>query len=214
MQLPLSFDPKMALAYIGNLLPSQCCSYLHEPKLDNVQIQPTVGRHAACLLELLIYMKRPKWILELGTSYGSTACILGHAAATYGGRVITIEINETLAKLASENIKKAGLEAVVEVRTEDARTAIENIHMPFGLILQDSHKEAYLPMLNRLLELLESRGVLVSDDVLFPVMNIPESVKHWQTAMYEYNEALRQCEKLYTVWLPIGDGIALSVKKE
>jgi len=48
--------------------------------------------------------------------------------------------------------------------------------------------------------------------VLFPVMQIPEEAKRWQYALGLYNEALQNLPGVQTVWLPIGDGVAVSVK--
>ena len=69
-------------------------------------------------------------------------------------------------------------------------------------------------MLPRLIDLLEPHGLLITDDVLFPVMELPESVKRWQQAMRIYNRTLQTSPELETVWLPIGDGVAVSVKVE
>ena len=64
----------------------------------------------------------------------------------------------------------------------------------------------------RLIDLLEPHGALVADDVLFPVMALPEGLKRWQEVLAQYNQALRDHPALQTVWLPIGDGVAVSVK--
>jgi predicted O-methyltransferase YrrM len=81
------------------------------------------------------------------------------------------------------------------------------------LILQDGGKLDYLPLLNSLISLLEPRGLLITDDILFPVMDIPASAQAWQQAMADYNRALAIRADLHTVFLPIGDGMAISIKK-
>ncbi|MBU1707560.1 hypothetical protein KKB28_06570, partial [bacterium] len=70
----------------------------------------------------------------------------------------------------------------------------------------------YTNLLNRLVDLLEPGGGLISDDVLFPVMTLPPSAESWRIAMLEYNQKLKLHPMLRTVWLPIGDGVAISVK--
>jgi predicted O-methyltransferase YrrM len=67
-------------------------------------------------------------------------------------------------------------------------------------------------MLDRLVELLQPGGTLVTDDVLFPVMNLPTSATGWKRAIAAYNLALALRTDLQTVWLPIGDGVAMSLK--
>ena len=69
-----------------------------------------------------------------------------------------------------------------------------------------------MTQLNRLIELLEPGGLLISDDVLFPVMTLLPSAENWRIAMLEYNQRLKSHPMLRTVWLSIGDGVAISVK--
>jgi predicted O-methyltransferase YrrM len=83
---------------------------------------------------------------------------------------------------------------------------------PFDLILQDGDKLQYEPLLHPLVELLAPQGLLVSDDVLFPIMELPRPVEHWKQAMTNYNRTLAKHPSLRTVWLPIGDGVAVSIK--
>ena len=139
---------------------------------------------------MLVRIRRPRRVLEIGTSYGYAACALGRIAAEYGGHVVTFELAPALAEAARENVRALGLYRTVEVRCEDARDALPRFDRPFGLILQDGNKDDYLPTLEPLVNLLEPGGVLVSDDVLFPVMNLPASVEGWKQAVHEYNRAL------------------------
>jgi len=69
-----------------------------------------------------------------------------------------------------------------------------------------------LPLLDPLVKLLEPHGLLITDDILFPVMDIPASARSWQEAMDVYNKTLAARSDLYTTFLPIGDGGAISVK--
>lgn len=182
--------------------------------LPGEHVQPTIGWDVAALLDVLIRSRRPRRILEIGTSFGYSACALGQAAATYGGHVLSIEIREPLAKMARQNVAALGLDRTVTVDVADARESIRSVTGPYGLILQDGNKEDYLPMLERLVDVLEPGGLLVSDDVLFPVMTLPPSVQHWGDAIAHYNRSLMLHRRLHTAWLPIGDGVAISVKLE
>ncbi|MFZ5432366.1 MAG: O-methyltransferase [Calditrichota bacterium] len=212
MQNP-SYELRDAVKYIEPLLPDIPDLPYAENALSGVPIQPTVGTHAAALLEVLICTRRPQRILEIGTSFGYAACVMGRVAAEYGGSVTTIEVREELASAARRNVAAKGLTDTVEVIQADADDVIEELAGPYGLILQDGHKMKYASLLDRLVSKLESNGILVTDDVLFPVMKLPESVASWQTAVDQYNRMLTIHPQLHTVWLPIGDGIAVSVKR-
>lgn len=212
MAEPPGYDLNRALEYVDTLqtpLPPLAIEEAGDPSL---RIQPTIGPAAAALLGLLVRSLRPGRILEIGTSIGYAACALGHAARPHGGRVLTLEIDARIASIARENILAAGLGETVDLLVADAREAVSELEGSFGLILQDGAKDDYLPMLDRLVDLLPPNGVLVTDDVLFPVMDLPASAAGWKRSIAAYNLALRLRTDLRTVWLPIGDGIALSVK--
>lgn len=177
-----------------------------------LDVHPDVGNTVVRLCETLILAGGVDSILEIGSSIGTTACALGRVARELGARVTSIEIDEPTAEVARRNVEAAGLSSVVTIVRADALEAVPSLPGPFGMILQDGDKEQYLPMLDPLVGLLPPRGILVSDDILFPVMELPEHLKHWQVAIAEYNEALRAHPVLRTSWLPIGDGVAVSVR--
>ncbi len=174
--------------------------------------QPTIGPWAAQLVDVLIFTLRPQRVLEIGTSAGYSAIAMGRALQRVGGTLTTIEIEPRLAEAARQNIQEAGLGEVIDVVIDDANAVVAHLTGSFGLILQDGDKDDYLSMLPRLLELLAPHGLLVTDDVLFPVMKMPEEAKRWKYALDLYNQALQKHSELQTVWLPIGDGVAISVK--
>lgn len=179
---------------------------------EGAQVQPTVGPQVAALLEVLILSGKPARILEIGASFGYAACVMGAAAATYGGEVTTLEIRGGLAEAARRNVERLGLGKTVHVIEGDASRIVETLPDSFGMILQDGHKELYEPLLEPLVARLSDGGLLVSDDALFPVMEIPERVRAWANAIESYNRRLCDHPRLRTIWLPIGDGVAVSVK--
>lgn len=215
MPEPSSYDWHSAQEYLESLLPEEVRRLEAERTPEPAQpLQPTIGPSAAQLVDVLILAHRPGRVLEIGTSVGYSAIAMGRALVRTGGTLVTIEIDPRLAEAARQNIAEAGLSDTVEVVIDDANQVIADLGERFGLILQDGDKDDYLQMLPRLVELLEPHGLLVTDDLLFPVMDLPESAKRWQYAMSLYNEALQHRPDLQSVWLPIGDGVAVSVKVE
>jgi predicted O-methyltransferase YrrM len=206
------FDWRNALEYLEELLPQD----VQGPAASAAPgpAQPTIGPWVAQLVDVLIYALRPSRVLEIGTSTGYSAMAMGRALKQVGGTLTTIEIDPELAAVARRNITEAGLDDVIDVLVDDANEAIAHVHDTFGLILQDGNKDDYLRMLSRLIELLAPQGLLVTDDVLFPVMQIPQEAKRWQYALSLYNQALQNQPELQTVWLPIGDGVAISVRMD
>lgn len=206
------FDWRTATRYLDELLPSELRA--EEARLagggDEAQ---TVGPAVAQLVAVLIYALRPQHVLEIGTSYGYSAVAMGRALRQVGGKLTTIEIEPRLAMAAEERVQAEGLGEVVDVVIADANEALPHMPGPYGLILQDGGKDDYLRMLPVLLDRLAPSGVLVTDDVLMPVMDdLPDEEKPFRYALTLYNNALQEREDLRTVWLPVGDGVALSVK--
>jgi caffeoyl-CoA O-methyltransferase len=207
------FEPNAAQRYLESLLPEQILR-LDTPRPPNIErVAPTIGPAAAQLLTVLIHATRPRHALEIGTCLGYAAVAIGRALQQLGtGTLTTIEIDPRLADAARQNLAHAGLSDNVEVITGDANRVIAELSGPFDLILQDGHKPDYVPMLPRFVELLAPHGLLVTDDVLFPVMDLPQSARPAQATLRAYNDALRDHPDLHTTWLPIGDGVTVSVK--
>jgi len=207
-----SCDWNRVWQYLEGLLPEDIRRLAAPGPGDATRLRPTIGPTAAQLLAVFIFAARPRRVLEIGTSTGYSALAMGRALQQAGGALTTVEIDPRLAEAARRNIADAGLSDVVEVVIGDANEVIADLREGFGLILQDGAKEDYVRMLPRLVELLEPHGVLVTDDVLFPVLELPETASPLQDALREYNQALKNRRDLHSSWLPIGDGLAISVK--
>jgi predicted O-methyltransferase YrrM len=205
-----SYDLGAALRYIERLRGDR-----QVPEVEAApNVQPDLGPEAAGLLALWVRCMRPRAILEIGTALGTTACRLGREAAAYGGRILTIEVRPDLAGRARCAVEASGLAGTVEVACADARQMVPALTGRFELIIQDGGKEDYLRLLDPLLRLLTPGGLLVSDDVLFPVMDLPAQVRPWQAAIDAYNHERAARADLRTVWLPVGDGLALTARND
>ncbi|MFT3776980.1 MAG: protein-L-isoaspartate O-methyltransferase [Ottowia sp.] len=105
------------------------------------------------LLQDLEVAKHEK-VLEIGTGSGFMAALLGHRAQ----RVLTLEIDDGLARTAHANLQRAGV-LNVEVRAADGASADLSADGPFDAILL-SGSVALLP--ERLLALLKPGGRLLA----------------------------------------------------
>jgi predicted O-methyltransferase YrrM len=90
---------------------------------------------------------------------------------------------------------------------------------PFDLIFQDGSKQLYLPMLDRLVELLRPGGLLVTDNVLWDgevvpgFTTAPKRDAADTAAIAAYNERLATHPALLTATVPLRDGVSISVKR-
>jgi predicted O-methyltransferase YrrM len=127
---------------------------------------PIVGPVVGELLYILARLAGAKNILELGTASGYSAIYLARALAP-GGKVITLELSEDMARRAESNFARAGLTDRVEVRRGQALDLMAAMTGTFDLIFLDIDKESYLPALAHCRRLLKKGGLLVADNVAF-----------------------------------------------
>jgi predicted O-methyltransferase YrrM len=134
------------------------------------------------------------------------------------GLLLTMEADQARAATARQNFARAGVEGRVNVIVGDASRFLHKVAGPFDLIFQDGSKRLYEPMLDRLVAHLRPGGVLVSDNVLWAgevVDGFVERPRHDPAdteAIRRYNDRLSADPRLLTTFLPVGDGVALSVR--
>jgi predicted O-methyltransferase YrrM len=163
-----------------------------------------IGIDAGRFLHSLILGKKPKRILEVGTSYGYSTLILADAAHKIGAKVITLELADYKQGYAEDAIRKAGLEESVEFRLGDAIESIENDDGEFDFVLMDIWKELYVPALKALYPKLADEAIIAADNMYDPPMHLPMA--------REYREFVRTNQDLQSTLLPIGSGIELTCK--
>jgi predicted O-methyltransferase YrrM len=106
----------------------------------------------------------------------------------------------------------------VSVIVGDADRFVHKVSGPFDLIFQDGDKRLYEPLLVTLIALLRPGGVLVTDNVLWDgevVEGFVDAPRHDPAsteAIRAYNRRLAMEPQLLTTFLPLGDGVALSIR--
>ena len=179
---------------------------------------PIIRRETQSLLKVLLRIKTPSRILEVGTAVGFSALLM----STYGPencRITTIENYDKRIPIARENFKKAGKEEQITLLEGDAREILKTLEEPFDFIFMDAAKGQYIHFLPDILRLLSRGGILISDNVLQDgdIIESHFAVERRNRTIYkrmrEYLSALKNSDVLETSILPLGDGVALSVKK-
>ncbi|OFW19969.1 MAG: hypothetical protein A3H97_22385 [Acidobacteria bacterium RIFCSPLOWO2_02_FULL_65_29] len=179
---------------------------------------PLVDAEVGALLRVLAVSIGAVRILEIGTAIGYSGIWLA-GALPRGGLLLTIEMNADRAAVARENFSRAGVADRANVMVGDASRLLAKVAGPFDLIFQDGDKKMYVPLLDRLVELLRPGGLLVTDNVLWDGEVVPGFV-HGKTrdaadtaAIADYNERLNAHPQLMTAIVPLRDGVAISVRK-
>ena len=178
---------------------------------------PIVRTEMQSFLRFLMKMKQPMHILEVGTAIGFSALLMSEYAPQ-GCKITTIEKYEKRIPLAKENFKKAGKEAVITLLEGDALEILPILTQQYDFIFMDAAKGQYIHFLPDIMRLLAPGGLLVSDNVLQDgdVLESRFAVKRRNRTIHgrmrDYLYTLKHTEGLTTAIIPLGDGVALSVK--
>ena len=95
------------------------------------------------LLYDLIIQGNYKSALEIGTSTGHSGIYIAWALSKTGGKLITIDIDESSHKTAVQNFKEAGLSDYIDARLADAHTLVKELEGPFDFVFSDADKNWY-----------------------------------------------------------------------
>jgi caffeoyl-CoA O-methyltransferase len=91
----------------------------------------------------LILKGNYKSALEIGTSTGHSGIYIAWALSKTGGKLITLEIDESRHKTALENFKQAGLSQYIDARLGDAHILVKEVQGPFDFVFSDADKDWY-----------------------------------------------------------------------
>ncbi len=84
-----------------------------------------------------------KSALEIGTSTGHSGIWIAWALSKTGGKLITIDIDESRYRTAVENFKQAGLSEYIDARLADAHSLVKELKGPFDFVFSDADKDWY-----------------------------------------------------------------------
>ncbi len=175
---------------------------------------PIIQDEGLEFLRQMIILKDCKRVLEIGTAIGYSSIQM----AKLGVIVDTIEINENMYNLAKENVKKAKYEDKINIFFADALELDINLLKKYDLIFIDAAKAQYINFFNKYKVLLNDKGIIITDNLLFHGLVLEENIesrnlRQLVNKIKKYNEWLMEQNDFDTTIYNIGDGVALSIKK-
>lgn len=179
---------------------------------------PIMDKQGISLLQQLIRLHKPTKILEIGTAIGYSA--LRMLEAQPDAEIVSVERNKEMYDRAMLNIKAQNKQEQIDVIFGDAIEVEEEVIAkgPYQMIFIDAAKGQYRRFFEKYQQSLTNNGVIVTDNVLFRglVVNPDEAPKRLQNLakkIDQYNQWLLQHPLYNTTILPLGDGVAISIKK-
>ena len=182
----------------------------HVPILQDVSLD---------LILLVLKLKRPNSILEVGTAIGYSAINFSKYLNGENSHILTVEKSEDMYKEAIKNIKNVGLEEKITVINADATEYLPTLdeNDKYDVVFIDAAKGQYLVFLENALRVIKKGGIIIADNVYFKgrVLSGYNEHRH-RTAtnrLRKYLELVTEDETLDTTVFNIGDGVAISIKK-
>jgi len=179
---------------------------------------PIIRKEMQSFLKMLLAIKKPSRILEVGTAIGFSAILM----AEYNPaecQITTIENYEKRIPIARSNFERVGRKEQITLLEGDAAEVLKTLEEPFDFIFMDAAKGQYVHFMPEVLRLLKKDGILVSDnvlqdgDIIESRYIVTRRNRTIHKRMRDYLYQLTHHEELVTSILPIGDGITVSVKK-
>ena len=181
---------------------------------------PIIQDQGLELMLQLLRIKQPQSILEIGTAIGYSSLMMArHLPNTH---IVSIErdpkrYNEAIAYHERSTIK----EQVTLIEADALDIANEELPIQkYDVIFIDAAKAQYQKFFEKYEPLLKEDGMIISDNLIFHGhifdnnQKQSRNLKQLVRKINRYNDWLANHPNYYTLLLPIGDGVAISLKKK
>lgn len=182
---------------------------------------PIIRKEMGNLLKVLLALKVPHNILEVGTAVGYSSILMSENMPK-DCHITTIENYDKRIPVARQNFIRAGKEDAITLIEGDALDVLAGMKEDgrYDFVFMDAAKGQYINYYPHILRLMAPGGLLISDNVLQEgeivqsKYGVTRRNRTIHERMREYIYLLTHTQDMVTSIVPIGDGITLSVKKE
>lgn len=172
---------------------------------------PIVGPLVGRLFYMLAKLSGARTVFEMGSAIGYSTIWWARALGD-GGRVIYTDGDRKNADEARRYFQRAGVAARVEIKVGDALELLSEQNDPMDIIFNDVDKEDYPRVFRLALPRLRRGGLFVADNVLWSGKVVQPNPDERTRAILEFNRLMCTAPELYTIMLPLRDGVAVAIK--
>jgi predicted O-methyltransferase YrrM len=182
---------------------------------------PIIGPTVGGLLAALAQLTDARRVFEFGSGFGYSASWFARGMDA-DGEVVLTEIDADELELAEEFLIEGGYAPAFAYEQGDAVAVVDDYQGPFDVVLIDHQKHRYVEGFEAVREKVAPGGAVLADnmmrgpldfeDVLAGLKGEPTPDKE-TAGVVEYMERLRADPAFESVVLPVGSGVALSVRR-
>ena len=178
---------------------------------------PIIRKEMESFLRVMLTIKQPKRILELGTAIGYSAILMSEYMPKECV-IDTIENYEKRIPIAKANFERAGVSDRINLYEGDAMEIMPTLKHKYDFVFMDAAKAQYIYFLPLLKELMEDGAIFITDnvlqdgDIIESRFGVTRRNRTIHSRMREYMYEIKNSKDFETTIVPIGDGITLSVK--
>ena len=188
---------------------------IEKNNIPQISISASQGK----FLQVLVKLCRAKNILELGTLAGYSTIWMARGLPA-DGKLISLEYEQLHADVARENIKRARLDNIVEIRVGNGLDLLPQLQQEqkvFDMIFIDADKQPYTEYFQWALKLSHSGTLIIADNVIREGKILDEaSQDEAVTGVQRFNKFLAATKEVTAVIMQnVGekdhDGMAIAV---
>ena len=180
---------------------------------DQQRLQISISQ--AQFLQTLIKVSNVKKILEIGSFTGFSALSMAMALPA-DGILISLDKNPEFsnkAKYFYDKAKEKRIKQIIKPAIESLKE-LKDTKKLFDLIFIDADKENYLNYYESCMNLIDKKGLIIIDNVLWhgEVADDANNDK-FTNIIRDFNNHIKQDKRITKNIVPIGDGLTICIKK-
>lgn len=192
---------------------SETAQEIYQKTLDSTfNERLMVDMVGARFLGLISKSLSPKKILEIGTFSGFSAQILAEGLSEEG-EIVSIEIDKEHYSFAKANLEHSPESKKIQLILGDALEVMENLEASFDLVFLDAAKRQYTKHYEMALSKCHSGALIIADNSLWKNRVLLEDADNMTKGIQDFNEFVKNDNRVDNVLIPVGDGIHLIYKK-
>jgi predicted O-methyltransferase YrrM len=183
---------------------------------------PTVGPAVGAWLRLLVRLTDARRVFEFGSGFGYSAYWMAPAIDPEGEIILT-ELDTDELDAAREYFRRGGYADSAQFEHGDALDTVQAIDGPFDVVLIDNEKDRYTEAFRAVRDDIPVGGVIAADNAIeaepldFAAIRALLAGETVETnapsrGISEYLRTVRDDPAFETGLIPLGEGLAVSVK--